>query len=175
MNPGFEQDVDNDGSPDNWSNSNVRRSDTVVHSGHYAMLHTLSHSTHSTSSQAVNRVTAGEVYSFSGWVNIPSTRDRFSFKLQVMWNDANGKRISIRTIKTYNTATDGWSEAMLSLVAPPRTTNARIRMEVTGLKARVYVDDFSFEAGATIAPTATVIPNDHAVSSEPEFSTPKAR
>jgi hypothetical protein len=98
-----------------------------------------------TISQTVNSVTPGTTYSFSGWVNIPSTTDSFTFKLQVKWRDASNVTLgTIQTIKAYTASTSGWNQAIGSPVAPAGTTNAQVRMVVSSLNATIYVDDFLF-------------------------------
>ena len=145
-NGGFEIDANRDGKPDSWtSNSKFSRSSAVVHSGSYAGKHSATDNAGYTISQSVPNLTAGAPYSFTGWVNVPSTSDAFSFKLQVRWRDASNNTISTTTIKTYTAPTGGWNQATASLVAPARTTNAQVRMVVSSLNAKIYVDDFAFQ------------------------------
>src|SRR5205085_11566302 len=50
--------------------------------------------------------------------------------------------------------TNGWDQAIASLVAPTGTTNAKVQMVANSLKATVYVDDFLFTAAVSTPPTA---------------------
>jgi hypothetical protein len=75
--------------------------------------------------------------------------DTFTFKLQVRWINKTGNTISTITIKTYSAPTNpgsnnGWDTTTTSLVAPPGTKSAEVRMVVSSLKATIYVDDFVF-------------------------------
>jgi hypothetical protein len=94
--------------------------------------------------QIVNSLNAGTSYNFSGWVNIPSTIDAFTFTLNVKWQNPSNQTISSSTIKTYTAATAGWSNAAATLVAPAGTTNAKVQMVVSSLNATIYVDGFVF-------------------------------
>ncbi len=144
-NAGFELDANGDSRPDSWSStSRFTRSNTVVHGGSYAGKHAATDNSSYTVSQTVPNLTAGSAYNFSGWVNIPSTSDTFSFKLYIAWKDSSGTTISYTTLKTYTGAT-GWNNARASLVAPAGTTQARVRMEASSLNATIYVDDFVFK------------------------------
>ena len=76
-------------------------------------------------------------------MNIPPTSDSFTFKLVVIWRNANGA-ISAKTVKTYTGSTGGWNQAAAALVAPPGTTHAQMQMVVSSLNATIYVDEFMF-------------------------------
>ncbi len=116
----------------------------MVHGGSYAMKHFATDNKGYTISQVVPNITAETVYTFRGWVNIPSTSDAFTFKIDVQWRNAKNRTLGTSTIRTFNTATIGWNEATASLTAPVGTTNAEVRMVVSSLNATVYVDDFAF-------------------------------
>ncbi|MFL5803613.1 MAG: ELWxxDGT repeat protein [Roseiflexaceae bacterium] len=145
-NGGFELDANNDGRPDSWSLSpQVTRSDAVVHNSSYAMRH-FSHSNASyTVGQTVGNLAGGQPYTFSGWVNIPTTKDKFTLQLEVKWQDAFGQAIGTSVIKMYMAPTSGWGHAATKLTVPSGTASAEIRMVVSSLKAAIYVDDVEFE------------------------------
>jgi hypothetical protein len=145
-NPDFELDTNADTRPDSWtSNPHVTRTGGVKHSGSYAMQHTATDNSGYTISQSVSNIQVGAPYAFSGWVNIPSTTDPFSFTLKLNWLNAANSVVGSQTIKTYGTSTGGaWNQATASAVAPTGATSAQIQMVVTSLNATVYVDDFFF-------------------------------
>ena len=144
-NPGFELDADNNGKPDNWTNTAYfTRSNDIARSGSFAGKNFATADPTYTANQTIGGLTAGTTYNFAGWVNIPPTGDTFSFTLDVRWRDAAGANIRTDVIKTYTTATNGWALATSSLVAPANTASALVRMGVTSLNATIYVDDFRF-------------------------------
>jgi hypothetical protein len=146
-NASFELDANGDNRPDNWtSNSKFTRSSAVVHAGSYAGRFRATDNSGATIFQTVPQLTAGTTYTFADWVNIPSTSDSFTFKLQVRWRNASNNTIRTDTIKSYTDDTKGtWNEVRRSLVAPAGTTSAQVRMVVSSLNATVYVDDFVFQ------------------------------
>src|SRR5439155_9665316 len=132
LNPGFENDCNNNTLPDKWTeDSRFTRSKAVVHSGNYAGKHFATDNSSYTISQTVTGLSAGTMYNFSGWVNIPSTSDAFTFTLQVQWRNASNSTISTQTLMTYTIMTNGWDHAVASLVAPTGTTNALVQMVVS--------------------------------------------
>jgi hypothetical protein len=149
-NPSFEVDANNDNKPDVWStNAKFTRSTAIpALDGSYIGRFYATDNSGATIQQVVPNLTAGETYNFSGWVNIPSTSDTFTFKIQVKWRNASNSAISTKVIKTYTTSTGGWNEATASLVAPAGTTNALVQMIVSSLNGTIYVDDFSFGGSA---------------------------
>ena len=116
-----------------------------MHGGSYAGKHFATDNKGYTIIQTVNNLVARRTYIFSGWVYIPTTGDAFSFKLQVSWQNASNSTISTKTIKTYTGPTSGWNQVTANPVAPVGTTTAQVRMVVTSLNARIYVDDFDFQ------------------------------
>lgn len=146
-NPGFEVDANNDGRPDHWSSDpRATRSSASVHSGSYAMQLFATNNSGFSIGQPVPGLTAGKSYDFSGWVNIPTTRDKFELKLEVQWLNARNRTISTNVIRTYSSSTGGtWDQATSSLVAPAGTVSARVQMVVKSLNAAIYVDDVVFE------------------------------
>jgi len=145
-NPSFENDANNDGKPDIWSTNAKFTRNTAIPAmdGSYVGRFRATDNTGATIKQVVKNLTAGSVYDFSGWVNIPATLDSFTFKIQVKWRNANNTVISTTTIKTYTVKTTSWNEARVSMVAPIGATNAIVQMVVNNLNATIYVDKFSF-------------------------------
>jgi len=144
-NPGFELDANNDGKPDVWTlDSRFTRSNTLVFSGSYAGRFSASDNSGVTIQQTVKTVVAGVPYAFSGRVNIPSSSDTFTFRIEVQWRNASNAVISTSTIQTYTASTNGWTQATASLTAPSGTTHALIVMVVSSLNRTIYVDEFAF-------------------------------
>src|SRR3989442_589389 len=155
LNSDFEHDCNNNTLPDQWSDdSHFTRSNAVVHDGGFAGKHLATSDASYTISQTVRGLSAGKRYNFSGWTNIPPTSDAFSFTVQVQWRNASDSTLSTQIIKTYTAATNGWDQAIASLLAPTGTTNAKVQMVANSLKATVYVDDFLFTATVSTPPTA---------------------
>ena len=148
LNGGFELDANGNGQPDNWtSSSSFTRSTSLVRSGKYAGKHFASNNASYTISQQVANLHAGQSYRFSGAVNIPSTSDNFTFKLDVQWRNSSGSTLRTDTLKTYSKSSSGaWDQVSVLLsLAPTGTSSAQIRMVVSSLNATVYVDDFVFQ------------------------------
>ena len=145
-NAGFELDANIDTRPDNWtSKSFFTRSNTIVQAGSFSGRHLSTANRGYTILQNVSGIIAGSNYNFSGWTNIPTTSDTFSYKLQVKWLNSSGATISTKTVKTYSTATSGWDQFSGSLVAPTGAVTAAIRMNLTSLKATIYTDELIFK------------------------------
>jgi glucose/arabinose dehydrogenase len=144
-NGGFEVDADGDNKPDNWTlNRRATRSSAVVHSGGFAVRHFSRDDTDYATAQTVRNVTAGTAYDFSGWVNIPSTSDVFSFAIEVRWRNAANEIIGATPVARFDSATSSWTEVTRSVVAPAGTDRANVRMVVGSLNATLYADDFLF-------------------------------
>jgi hypothetical protein len=145
-NPGFEDDLNMDGYPDIWSiNDNFRHWNDEVRNGQDSGQHQPTTDASYTIQQTVAGITAGQKYSFAGWINIPGNGDTFSFKLQVQWLNASNTVVGTQEIKTYTASTGGWVEAASNaLSAPTGATSAQIQMVVSSLSGRAYVDDFIF-------------------------------
>lgn len=144
LNPGFELDANNDTFPDNWSsNARFTRNNILARSGAYGGRHFATNNAGYTISQAVSSLTAGTTYTFAGWVNIPTTGDKFTFTLRIQWRNASNTVLRTDTIRSYTASTNGWNKAAASLVAPTRTANAQVQMVVSSLNATIYVDDFA--------------------------------
>ncbi len=145
VNGDFELDGNGDGLPDNWSTwANFTRSADIAQSGSFSGKFAATDNSGKTVKQVVKNVSAGTTYNFSGYVDIPSTSDAFSFKLQVTWVNSAGSAIGTDTIKTYSGATTGWDQASAALLAPSGAVRAQVKMVVSSLNAIIYVDNFSF-------------------------------
>jgi hypothetical protein len=149
-NPGFESyvfDANYNFRPADWTMNASFQYDPYDETGRrrsHSGIHTSTTNSNAVVQQQV-AVTAGQRYSFVGWVNIPPTQDAFSFKIDVVWRNAANTTLSTQTIKTYTGATVEWDEAASNaLVAPTGATNALIRMSTTSLNGIIYVDDFIF-------------------------------
>jgi hypothetical protein len=149
LNPGFELDANTDTRPDSWTTwSGFTRSNAVVHSGSFAGRFRAADNSGGTVRQRMRNLTAETAYNLAGWVNIPATTDAFSLKLQVRWLNSASSTISTTTVRTYSAPTNGWTEATAALVAPAEATMADVRLVVSSLNAKIYVDDFSFAKAA---------------------------
>jgi hypothetical protein len=143
LNTSFESDVNGDTRPDSWSaNKNVTRSTAAVHTGSYAMRHRASNNASYTVAQTTSNIRSGMAYTFLGYVNIPSTSDAFTFRIDIQWLDAKNRGLSTTTVSSYTGATQGWTQAQATLLAPANATKADVRMVVNSLSATVDVDDF---------------------------------
>jgi hypothetical protein len=139
VNPSFEAGTSR---PDGWtSSSNVARSDVGVRSGSFSMRHRAGNNATYTITQNVPGLAAGATYALTGWVNVPTTNDAFSFQLQVRWRNGS-TNLRTDTVGTVSTSTD-WTRLTSNLVAPAGTTNADVLMVVSSLKATIYVDDLA--------------------------------
>lgn len=155
LNPSFEADTNNDTRPDSWtSQSQVTRSNSVVHSGTYSMRHFATNNSNYTLAQAITGLTAGMRYDFSSWVNIPATSDAFTFKLQLAWRNASNATLATTVVKSYSVATNGWDNVISTFVAPAGTTNAQVQMAVSSLNAAIYIDDIALSSKGNILPAA---------------------
>lgn len=147
-NPSFEIDDNGDNRPDNWtSNAKFTRSTTEVREGAYSGRHSATNNSGFTISQTVSNLSAGTDYTFSGMVNIPRTSDSFTLKLQIRWLNGSGNTISTTTLRTFSKETAGWESVSVTTTAPNNTAKAEIRMVVSSLNAKIYVDDFVFRQG----------------------------
>jgi VCBS repeat-containing protein len=140
-----ELDANGDGRPDSWtSNNRFTRSTAVVHGGTYAGRHNAPNNASYTISQIVSGITAGRTYQFSGWTNIPTTSDSFTYRLVLTWRNASGSTLRTDTVKTYTASTGGaWNSASGTYVAPTNAASVNVQMQVTSLNATIYADDFT--------------------------------
>ncbi|MEY2445338.1 MAG: hypothetical protein QOE00_1918 [Ilumatobacteraceae bacterium] len=143
-NSGFEADVNGDSRPDSWtSNASFTVANAPVHDGSTAGQHVATDNSSYVTKQSVSGLTGGTSYHFGGWVNIPTTTDAFTFKLQVQWRGPAGT-IATTTVKSYTAATNGWDEVATTVAAPAGTTSAQIMMNVGSLNASIIVDELTF-------------------------------
>ena len=145
VNGSFEIDANGNNEPDTWVH-NVRlvRSATVMRTGLYSLRHAATDPPDFRLWQTVTGLTAGRTYNLEGYVSIPATSDRFTFKVHVTWLNSAGAAISSTSSTTWSSATAGWSRVLRSVVAPSGTAKARVTMVASSLHARLYLDDFSF-------------------------------
>lgn len=144
LNPGFENDSNNNGKPDNWSTNNrFTKNNTLFHSGASSGLHFSSSNSGYNIDQTILNIVGNASYNFSAWTNIPATSDTFTYKIQLRWRNSGGSIIRTDTIKTYTSQTSGWNNALATKTAPANSKSVLVRMALTSLKGPIYVDDFS--------------------------------
>ncbi|MCL4369183.1 MAG: hypothetical protein M1337_08495 [Actinobacteria bacterium] len=155
-NPSFDIDNNVDGHPDGWiKNSLFTTSTEIVHSGTYSGKLFATNGSSYSDGQTVNYLTAGQTYTFSGWVDIPATTKAVSLSLSVKWLNSSGTVISAKTIKTYSAPTSGWDSAQLDLVAPTGTVAADVHFSASNINEAMYLDDFSFKVKPSSTTTTT--------------------
>lgn len=143
LNGDFEADVNNDNRPDNWSIQNfVTRTNVLKQNGQYSMLHNPLEDRTYNISQAIQNIVGNAQYTITEYTNIPPTNDKFTFTIQIVWNNLNGSVIRTDNVKQYNGQTIGWNLANKSFIAPAKARSATIRMNAVGLRAKVYNDGF---------------------------------
>ncbi len=144
-NASFER-VDADGAPDAWSaNANFGRSAEEAHAGTYSGKHAGAEATYSVR-QTLASVHANGSYAFSGWVNIPTTADEFSFQIRAVWFGSDGATIGSSGIKGFTASTAGWVEVTRTVTAPAGTIYGKLVMSTSLMSATVYVDAFQLTA-----------------------------
>jgi uncharacterized protein YjiK len=154
-NPGFEFDNNLDGRPDIWIKSTkFSRNAEVVRSGSYSGKISTSNSSF-TGGQTVRYLSAGQTYAFSAWVNIPPSKDKFSFTVSVRWLNAADGVISSQTVATHSSPTAGWQGWATDVVAPAGAVSAQIHLYGTSLGLPIYLDDFSFRMASSAPSTTT--------------------
>lgn len=146
LNGSFEQDVDNDGTPDQWTrDSHASRSSNLAYEGSYAIELRSTSNFGFAVSQVVPNIVAGIVYEVGGWVNIPPSADTNSeLDIEVRWLNANQIAISTSHVKSYISATAGWDHAVAQMLAPHGTVSAEVRLVTSWVNNTMYVDQFSF-------------------------------
>lgn len=147
-NPGFELDSNADNKPDSWTaNANFTRSSVSFHSGTYGGRHKSTANAGYNVKQVKKNLSAGTIYNFSGWANIPAQSDStFNLIITIKWRNSSNAVISTTTIKNYSAQTSGWNQALKTVTAPPGTTNAVLNMQIKSLNGTIYVDDFSLKS-----------------------------
>lgn len=145
LNPSFEIDINNDGKPDSWSSSaNFTRSSESFQDGIFSGKFLITNNSGKTISQTVTNVTAGTLYDFSGWVNIPPISDtNFSITYQIVWKNSGGSKLGISVIRIFNAQTSGWENAVASLTAPTGATKATLQIVVKSLTGSIFVDNIT--------------------------------
>jgi hypothetical protein len=145
-NPSFE--TASSGQPTIWStNSIFTQSNTVAHAGSFSgkFAAASTSNANATIKQTVKNLAGGTTYQFSAWVNIPTSSDAFTFKLQIKWRNSSNSVLSTTTIATLSDDTAGaWVQQAASPVAPAGTTNAIVQLIANKLSSTIYVDDMSF-------------------------------
>jgi hypothetical protein len=143
-NRGFELDANGDTRPDNWTtNTAFTRSSAVVHGDSFSGRHASTANVAYNVYQTATGITAGQSYAFSGWLNVPTTSDAFTFQIQLKWRGSGGA-IRTDTIFTRTTSTSGsWVQMNANATAPAGATSVRVTMKLKSLNATIYVDDFS--------------------------------
>ena len=147
-NGSFELDANADSFPDGWSSNDIfkRNKDIPAIDGNFVGRFRATNNASATITQVVRFLDPGKLYNFSGMVRIPETSDKFTFKIQIVWRNSNNVPIQVTNVASYATPTQTWKEALISTVSPAGTTNAAIRMIVSNLNAKIYVDRFRFFA-----------------------------
>lgn len=146
LNNGFEIDANGDSRPDNWtSNSKFTRSSAVVNSGSYSGRHYSKSNGNYLIDQTVNGIVTNASYNFSGFTNIPSTTDTFTFKIALVWKNSAGTTLRTDTLGSFSAATNGWMQVNSTKVAPSTAASVIIRMDNTSVKGPIYVDSFSLK------------------------------
>jgi WD40 repeat protein len=145
VNPGFEVDANADGRPDSWTSSaRFTRTTGSARSETYGGRHSATTNAGYTIGQTGTGLTAGTVYDFAGWVNVPATTDAFTFRFDIVWRNSSNTVVSTQTVRTLSGPTSGWVKLSGSYAAPAGTTRASVNMVLTSLNATVGVDDVSF-------------------------------
>lgn len=145
LNAGFEVDANADGALDYWSaNPYASRTGSVVHSGSSALQLAAGDNASFTIYQLVSNLQPGASYQAAAWVNIPPTTDTFTFRFAVQWRDAADRIIGANIATSLSAATNGWTQANATLLAPPGTDHALVVISATDLNATIYVDDLVF-------------------------------
>jgi hypothetical protein len=143
VNTGFELDANGDSRPDGWTvNAAFVRSSAVVHGGVAAGRHASTKNVGYNVHQTAPGIFGGQSYAVGGWLNIPSTTDKFTFQLQLVWRGSGGN-LRTDTIVSRTTATAGWLRMSGNATAPAGATSVRVVMKLKSLNATIYVDELS--------------------------------
>jgi hypothetical protein len=144
-NLGFELDANGDTRPDAWTtNPAFTRSSAVVHGGSFAGRHASASDVAYNVYQLANGITAGTTYAFSGWINIPTTADTFTFEIQARWRGAGGAIVTQELVSRTTSTNGAWVQVSANATAPAGATSVRVTMKLKSLNGTIYVDDFSF-------------------------------
>jgi len=150
-NPSFEEKNTSNNQPRYWGQiaNYVRSNEVAAQDGSYSMRHNSGSNATYIILQTVPSIDPAKVYSLSGFTKIPTTTvsdpDGYSMKIQVTWLRQNNSAISTKTVKTYTGTVANWQEfSNLNLIPPAGTVKAQIRMNVTSLKRKAFVDSLYF-------------------------------
>jgi hypothetical protein len=145
-NPSFEMDKDGNRRPDSWtSNAKFTRREVIVIDGSFSGRHRATDDSGYAIQQTVSGLGSGH-HKFVGFVNIPSTSDKFTLRLVIRWRNNSNGLIGTTTIESISVSTSGWLATRKSVIAPRGTRKAQIRMGVSSLNTTIYVDGFLFGA-----------------------------
>lgn len=146
-NAGFEQDGNGDGDPDGWQITApggpvVSRSGLQHSEGSFSLL---ADSTRGESFVVYQDlpVKPGEVYDFSGKMNVPSRTGWFRAGLQMLALNSSGRALATATALSRTSATAGWVSGQTSLTVPQGATALRVQVKLEYLRAAVHVDGLS--------------------------------
>lgn len=146
-NAGFELDGNGDGDPDGWQITSpgaplVSRSGSQHSEGSFSLL---ADSTKGESFVVYQDlpVKPGEVYDFSGKMNVPSRSGWFRAGLQLLALNPSGRALTTATALSQSSTTSGWVSRQTSLTVPKDATTLRVQLKLEYLRAGVYVDGFS--------------------------------
>lgn len=138
-------DTDSNGNPDFWKiNSRFLRNSSTYFSGSYSARHLSTKDADYNIDQVISNIVPNTPYRFSGFSNIPSTSDTFTYRIQLKWRDSSGAIVKTDNLETYSAATSGWDETLANRVSPANAASVIIRMNMQSVKGPVYVDGFSF-------------------------------
>lgn len=145
-NPSFELDANNDGKPDGWGKSpKFIRVSTPKKEGSYSARLQAADNRAVTIKQKVKGLRANKTYKLSGWVNIPNTRDAFTFQVKISWYDSQKKLLRTDTIGTlFKSKTKNWVQVTQNIKSPAKTAYAQLQLVATSLGATIYLDKFEF-------------------------------
>jgi hypothetical protein len=143
QNGGFETDANADTRPDVWSSgTHLTRDSTRFAVGRYSLRMRAANNGNYDISQVVPNIKAGKQYLVGAQFNIPATSDQFTVRLEVVWRNARNETLSTARVSTYTLTTNSaWDKGSATVKAPTGTTNALVRVLVTGLNGSIFVDD----------------------------------
>jgi hypothetical protein len=145
LNPSFELDANGDTKPDWWTASPAFTRSTAVRpvAGSYvARMRATNNGTFVVAQRYAN-VPLVVPFIASSYVQVPATRDAFTFRVQVRWLNAVGATLKVTPVRTYTAPTAGWHRATATAAAPAGTSSAQLELVATSLNATVYVDAVS--------------------------------
>lgn len=146
-NSGFEEDVEGNGEPDNWiaSGANpgqIARSDRQHYEGSSSLLASSTQRDSFAVYQDVS-VRPGESYSFSGWINVPTSSAWFRASVQILSLTSSGHVVTTTNARVQSGTTHGWVPATAGVTATLDVTTLRVQLKLEMLSGEVYVDGFS--------------------------------